>query len=531
MSITVPPVSQGPLHKGDPCTLVIFGGLGDLARRKLFPAIYQLALKTLLDDDFRIVAVGIEQQTDETYRAAMKDALQKADDVKNFDAAVWAKLAPHVFWVTGNLTEPTVYGQLHERVKGFEAKISSARQNRLFYLAVPPFLFEPISKNLSQSGLAPRVADAKARPWRRVIVEKPFGRSLATAQALSSSVLSVFAEPQIYRIDHYVGKETVQNILVFRSANAMFEALWSREYISHVQITAAETVGLEGRSKYYETAGVVRDMFQNHLLQMLALTAMEPPETRPPSGSASAGPTYADAIRDEKVKVLRAVKPLVVGGKATAIRAQYTEGTCAGQAVTGYRQEPDVAATSTTPTFAAMRFEIDNDRWRGVPFYLRSGKRMAKRHSEVALFFKPPKKLMYEPCPGEAPKPNVLVLRIQPNDGVTIGFEVKIPGAALALTPGIEVAPVEMDFTYANAFGSEVHPAYETLLLDVMIGDATLFTRTDEVEAAWKITDPLLNLWEGDKGTSIPTYAAGSWGPAEANALIEKDGFAWRNLP
>ncbi len=517
MTITVPPVSTGPLAKGEPCTLVIFGGLGDLARRKLFPAIYQLASKDLLSPDFRIIAVGIEKQDDASYREAIKDALSKADDVKSFDLAVWQALAGRVYWVTGNLAEPTVYAELKTRLDSFEAKIDTAKQNRLLYLAVPPFLFEPICKHSSLAGVLPRVEDPKARPWRRVIVEKPFGTSLATAQALSRGVLSVFAEPQIYRIDHYVGKETVQNILVFRSANAIFEALWSREYISHVQITAAETVGLEGRSKYYETAGVVRDMFQNHLLQMLALTAMEPPDV----------PT-ADAVRDEKVKVLRSVKPLVVNGKTDAIRAQYTEGQCAGKAVPGYRQEPDVAATSITPTFAAMRFEVDNERWRGVPFFVRSGKRLAKRHSEIALYFRPAKKPMYEPCPGEGPRPNVLVLRIQPDDGIAIGFDVKIPGAALALTPGIEVAPVHMDFAYANVFGSEVHPAYETLLLDCMIGDATLFTRSDEVEAAWRITDPLLNLWDASGEKQIPSYAAGSWGPAEADVLLAKDGYTWR---
>ncbi len=517
MTITVPPVSTGPLAKGEPCTLVIFGGLGDLARRKLFPAIYQLAIKDLLSPDFRIVAVGIEKQDDVSYRAAIKDALSKADDVKNFDEAVWRALEDRVHWVTGNLAEPAVYAELRGRLEGLETTLDPKKRNRLLYLAVPPFLFGPICKYAGAAGVLPRVEDPSARPWRRVIVEKPFGKSLATAQELSRAVLSVFAEPQIYRIDHYVGKETVQNILVFRSANAIFEALWSREHIQHVQITAAETVGLEGRSKYYESAGVVRDMFQNHLLQMLALTAMEPPDV----------PT-ADAIRDEKVKVLRAVKPLVVDGKTTAVRAQYTAGVCAAGKVVGYKEEPDVAATSTTPTFAAMRFEVDNERWRGVPFFVRSGKRMAKRHSEVALYFRPAKRPMYEPCPGEGPRPNVLVMRIQPDDGIAIGFDVKIPGAALALTPGIEVAPVHMDFAYASAFGSEVHPAYETLLLDCMIGDATLFTRSDEVEAAWRITDPLLNLWEAAGEAQIPTYAAGSWGPAEADALLAQDGFAWR---
>jgi len=517
LTITAPPVCPGPLAKGDPCTFVIFGGLGDLARRKLFPAIYQLAKKDLLHKDFRVLAVGIEVHDDSTYRIAIRDALSKADDVKGFDPEVWKWLQDRIYWVTGNVCEAAVYDHIKERLASFESKLDVSSQNRLFYLAVPPFLFEPICKNLSSSGLAPKNADLKVHPWRRIVIEKPFGRSLATARALNQVVLSLFAEPQIYRIDHYVGKETVQNILVFRSANAIFEALWSGEHISHVQITAAETVGLEGRAKYYESAGVVRDMFQNHLLQLLALTAMEPPEV----------PT-ADAIRDEKVKVLDRVKPLVVNGTTPAVRAQYTEGFVEGLKVPGYRQEPGVSPTSTTPTSAALRLEIDNDRWRGVPFFVRSGKRRKKRHSEIAVFFRPAKKLMYEPCPGDAPKPNVLVLRIQPDDGIAISFDVKVPGAALALTPGIEVAPVQMDFSYASVFGTEVHPAYETLILDCMIGDQTLFTRSDEVEAAWRIVDPLLLLWDSSTETAIPTYPAGMWGPKEADELLSRDGFAWR---
>ncbi len=517
MITSKPPAPLGPMMQGEPCTLVIFGAVGDLARRKLVPAIYQLAVKNLLAEDFRILGVGVETHDDVSFRAVMRDALGNSDDVKGFDEQVWKRLCDRLFWVTANLTDPGAYGAITQRLAALEEKLDAARRNRLFYLAVPPFIFEPIVKNLSASGLAPKIENPKQRPWRRVIVEKPFGRSLATAHELNALVLEAFAEPQIYRIDHYVGKETVQNVLVFRSANAIFEALWSREHIAYVEITAAETVGLEGRAKYYESAGVVRDMFQNHLLQLLALTAMEPP----------ASPT-ADAIRDEKVKVLRAIAPIVTGDACSAVRAQYTAGTVRGSKVIGYREEPDVAATSITPTYAALRLTVDTDRWRGVPFYLRSGKRMKKRTSEVAIHFRLPKKLMYEPCPQETLVNNVLVLRIQPNDGVSIGFEVKVPGAAMALTPGIEVTPVEMDFTYSNVFGSEVHPAYETLLLDCMIGDATLFTRSDEVEAAWHLTDPLLAYWEGGKGGPPATYAAGDWGPSAADALLSQDGYAWR---
>ena len=512
-----PPAPLAPMIQGEPCTLVIFGAVGDLARRKLVPAIYQLAVKHLLADDFRILGVGVETHDDASFRAVMREALAKSDEVKNLDELVWKQLADRMFWVSANLTVPEAYAAIHQRVSGLEERLQAEKRNRLFYLAVPPFIFDPIVKNLAASGLCPKVADPAQRPWRRVVVEKPFGRNLATAQALNASVLEAFAEPQIYRIDHYVGKETVQNVLVFRSANSLFEALWSGEHISHVEITAAETVGLEGRAKYYESAGVVRDMFQNHLLQLLALTAMEPP----------AAPT-ADAVRDEKVKVLRAISPIVDGDRCTAIRGQYTAGSIDGAPVIGYREEPEVAPESITPTYAALRLTVNTDRWRGVPFYLRSGKRLKKRVSEVAIHFRLPKKLMYEPCPGEKLVNNVLVLRIQPNDGVSIGFEVKVPGAALALTPGIEVTPVEMDFTYSNVFGTEVHPAYETLLLDCMIGDATLFTRSDEVEAAWRLTDPLLAYWEQGKGGPPATYAAGDWGPTAADAFLAQDEHAWR---
>ncbi|MEO6572428.1 MAG: glucose-6-phosphate dehydrogenase, partial [Polyangiaceae bacterium] len=475
------PVSTAAMMHGDPCTLVIFGAAGDLSRRKLLPAIYQIAKKKLLAADFRIIGVGMESLDDASFRTMMHDALVKADDVKDFDETVWAGLEDHLYWVSGNLTENAVYTALAGRLAEFEAPLPEEKRNRLMYLAVPPSIFATIVTHLAESKVAPRIADVTTRPWRRVILEKPFGTSLPTAQALNKVVLDTFSEHQVYRIDHYVGKETVQNVLVFRSANSIFEALWHREHIAHVQITAAETVGLEGRGGYYEHAGVVRDMFQNHLLQLLALTAMDPP----------VAPT-ADAIRDEKVRVLRAIKPLVENGETSAVRAQYTAGEIGARGCIGYREEPGVDAASKTPTYAAMRIMVDTDRWRGVPFYLRSGKHLKKRVSEVAIQFKLPQKLMYEPHVDDKLVPNVLVLRIQPDDGVSLGFEVKIPGAAMALTPGIEITPVEMNFSYTDAFGSEVHPAYETLLLDCMIGDATLFTRSDEVEAAWRVIDPLL---------------------------------------
>jgi glucose-6-phosphate 1-dehydrogenase len=524
--VTVTNVSKPPsitppaaMMHGDPCTLIIFGAVGDLARRKLMPAVYYLAKKKLLANEFRVIGVGIEALDDAKYREAMRAALSNTDEVKDFDDAVWRDLAPRLTWVGGNLTEPTVYKALGAALAATESKLPAGDRNRLFYLAVPPPIFAPIVKHLADSEVCPRVADSSTRPWRRAVVEKPFGHDLASAKELSRVVLGSLAEHQVYRIDHYVGKETVQNVLVLRSANAIFETLWSREHVSHVEITAAETVGVEERAKYYESSGAVRDMFQNHLLQLLALVAMEPPET--PS---------ADAIRDEKVKVLRAIQPLVKNGATSSVQGQYTAGALKGKPVPGYREEPGCNPQSMTPTYAALEIAIESERWRGVPFYVRSGKRTAKRWSEVVLHFRTPRKLMYEPVPTETLAPNRLSLRIQPDDGISLSFEVKMPGAALALTPGIEVQEVKMDFSYADAFGTEVHPAYETLLLDCMIGDATLFTRTDELEAAWAVIDPLITLWESGKGSPLTFYAAGSAGPSEADALIARAGFRWSSL-
>ena len=531
-AVSKPPSAPPPSAtlNGDPCTLIIFGAVGDLARRKLMPAVYYLAKKQLLASDFRIVGVGIEPLDDAKFRETLRAALASSDEVKDFDDAVFARLAPRMSWVGGDLTKGEVYGALKKALESLErenARAKDEEKNRLFYLAVPPPIFATIVQHLGESGVCTKTASPEARPWRRAIIEKPFGHDLGSAKALSKVLLGSLGEHQIYRIDHYVGKETVQNVLVLRSANAIFEALWSHEHVTHVEITAAETVGVEARAKYYEDAGAVRDMFQNHLLQMLALIAMDPP----------AGPS-ADEVRDAKVKVLHAIAPLVHGDRIDAVRGQYAKGEINGAPVRAYREEPGVSPTSETPTYAALRVTVDAPRWRGVPFFLRSGKRMKKRWSEVALHFRTPAKLMYEPVPRETLAPNVLCLRIQPQDGISLGFEVKVPGAALALTPGVEVQEVKMDFNYADAFGAEVHPAYETLLLDCMIGDATLFTRTDEVEAAWAVVDPLLAAWEkgetGERGEStrapLASYAAGSSGPREADELIARDGFRWRPL-
>ncbi|MES2178732.1 MAG: glucose-6-phosphate dehydrogenase [Gemmatimonadota bacterium] len=510
----------GSSERADPCTMVIFGATGDLTKRKLFPALYSLAAEHLLAPGFSVLAVGREaSETDESFREKMRAALGESEEVKHFDEMVWQSLAQRVFYTGGDASDEAAYDGIKARLAEIEHSRAEGARNRFFYLAVPPSVFETIVRHLSTSGLVPRHADPHERPWARVVVEKPFGHSLDTACSLNALVLSLFAEHQVYRIDHFLGKETVQNVLVLRFANSIFEPLWNRRWISHVQITAAEAVGVEARGKYYEEAGVVRDMFQNHLMQLLALTAMEPPASM-----------TADAVRDEKVKVLKSIRWLTPEAIPTsAVRAQYSAGAVKGNLVSGYRAEPDVAPDSQTPTYAAARFHIDNWRWKGVPFYLRSGKRMAKRHSEIAVQFQSPPHLMFGgEGAGRELQPNTLVLRVQPNEGVSLNFEVKVPGAAVALTQHLEVAPVDMDFSYSEAFGETAATAYETLLLDVMIGEMTLFTRSDEVEAAWKIIDPLLHYWDQHAASPMPTYPAGSWGPAEADRLISLDGARWR---
>jgi glucose-6-phosphate 1-dehydrogenase len=512
-------VEEATSERADPCTMVIFGATGDLTKRKLFPALYQLAAEHLLHPHFAVLAVGRETaETDESYRTRICAALKDSEEIRRFDQAVWDRLAARTFYVGGDASDASAYEAIKKRLTQIEADRPEPERNRFFYLAVPPSVFETIVSHLSTSGLVPKQEDPEARPWARVVVEKPFGHSLETARELNALVLRLFAEHQVYRIDHFLGKETVQNVLVLRFANSIFEPLWNRQWISHVQITAAEEVGVEARGKYYEEAGVVRDMFQNHLLQLLALTAMEPPPSM-----------TADAVRDEKVKVLRSVRWLTPETiPESAVRAQYSAGKRRGDRVVGYRDEPDVAPDSQTPTYAAVRFFIDNWRWQGVPFYLRSGKRMAKRHSEIAVQFHSPPHLMFGGEKHGELAPNVLVMRVQPNEGVSLTFEVKVPGAAVAMTQHVEVAPVDMEFSYAEAFGETAAPAYETLLLDVMIGEMTLFTRSDEVEAAWKLVDPLLHYWEEHPPKRMPEYPAGSWGPREADELIEECNGAWR---
>jgi glucose-6-phosphate 1-dehydrogenase len=502
-------------ERGTPCTMIIFGASGDLSRRKLMPALFHLMSDGLLSKDFNVIGIGRGEMSDNQFRDAMRLALESAGAAGAWESSAWNRFANRLGYVSGDLSDGATYVALRDRLsmleRGNDAENEGPR-GRLFYLALPPMAYETALVHLSESGLAPRVADAEQRPWVRIIIEKPFGRSLESARVLNQVIGERFAEHQIFRIDHYLGKETVQNLLVFRFANSIFEPVWNRNHIHHVQITVAESVGLEHRAGYYEDAGVIRDMFQNHLLQMLALTAMEPPVA-----------FRAEAVRTEKVKVLDAIRPISPDDiHRYSVRAQYGPGRVGGKDVPGYRQEEGVAPNSTTATYAALRLLIDNWRWQGVPFFLRSGKRMPRRATEIAIRFRQPPHLMFPLAADETIAPNVLAFRIQPNEGISLCFEVKVPDHHFRL------ATATMDFSYADGFGPSGHSAYETLLVDCMRGDTTLFTRTDGLEAAWRVVDPIVAADEEPSSARLPNYAAGGWGPAEADALIRGDDAEWR---
>jgi glucose-6-phosphate 1-dehydrogenase len=491
-------------YADEPFSLVIFGASGDLTQRKLIPALWSLYAARTLPEPFAIIGTARSEMSDATYRGRMREAVTRFARLKIPSPHVWDRFANSVCYVAGDPTSAELYGRLQARLDEIERARGGPR-NRLFYCATPPSLYDDIVANLGTAGLA-RVDSG----WTRIIVEKPFGRDLATARALNQQLASVFDEEQVFRIDHYLGKETVQNILVFRFANGIFEPVWNRNHVAEVQITVAETIGVEGRGSYYEEAGALRDMVQNHMLQLLCLIAMEPPVTF------DAGP-----VRDEKDKVMRAIRPIDASKvDDVALRAHYGPGYVGGKAVPGYRQEPGVKPDSITETYVALRLEIDSWRWAGVPFYLRTGKRLATRASEIAIRFRRTPHMIFRRDPAGV-EPDLLVIRIQPDEGISLTVVAKEPG------PDLKLAPVRLDFKYGEVFGGEPPEAYERLLLDAIHGDATLYARADWVEQAWTLLQPVLDAW-GRIPAALATYEAGSWGPAEADAFVARDGGAWR---
>ena len=486
-----------------PVSLVIFGGSGDLARRLLAPAIAHLNRDGALSPDFAIVGIGRTPYTDEAFRAHLEGGAREFTPPTQGRAG---DMPAVVRYLAGDFEDRALYRALKSELEAIESRRGGAR-NRIFYFATPPDADETIVSALGGEGLA-----SVDSGWVRAVVEKPFGHDLDSGRHLNQVLLSVFPETQIYRIDHYLGKETVQNIFVLRFANGIFEPLWNHRYVDHVQITVAESVGVGHRAGFYESAGVLRDMFQNHLMQLLTLTAMEPPAAYD-----------ADAIRAEKVKVLESIRPFPEDAiDEWAVRGQYGPGVVAGRKVPGYREEPHVNPQSTTPTYAAVRIAIDNWRWGGVPFYLRSGKRLGKRVTEIAIEFKTVPHRFFHRASGEL-LPNVLRLHIQPDEGVSLKFGVKVPGSVL------QIQSVYMDFPYSK-LGAPIAGGYERLLLDVTHGDQTLFIRGDEAEHAWEVLTPLLKAWERVPPPDFPNYAAGTFGPESADRFLERDGRRWRTL-
>jgi glucose-6-phosphate 1-dehydrogenase len=500
--------------KAEPVTLVIFGGGGDLAHRKLLPALYNLHVDGLLPDRVAIVGVGRSPITDEKYRDFAREGVT-AFSRRPIDQAKWAAFAESLFFAAASLDETGAFASLGARLDRLEHE-RGLSGNRIYYLAIPPALFGPTVKQLARARFVPpRAAGAAPTgPFARLIVEKPIGRDLDSACAINDAIAEVFDERQIYRIDHYLGKETVQNILVLRFANSIFEPLFNQRYVDHVQITVAEQEGVGTRAGYYDTAGALRDMVQNHILQLLALVALEPPRS-----------LDSNVVRDEKLEVLRSLRPLDAAGvDSCVVRAQYAPGAAPDAAGPGYLGEANVNPQSRTETFVALQVFVDNWRWAGVPFFIRTGKRLPKRTSEISVHLKGVPPILFNADASHRLNPNVLSIRIQPDEGFALGISSKIPGQ------GAHVSPVQMDFHYGSMFGASSPEAYERLLLDVMVGDATLFMRRDMVEAAWRWIMPVLDRWSALQTGPLPTYAAGTWGPPEAARLIEATGRTWRDL-
>ena len=499
--------SQEPLPKADACLLVIFGASGDLTSRKLIPGLYNLACAGCMNPEFEVLGVGRTPMTSEEFRAKMHEAVPKSSDTRDFNESQWKEFEPRLHYFAGDIADNQFYPRLQTRLGEMQKSVNTS--NRLFYVSTPASVAGPIVEGLARAGM-----NRSEGGWARIILEKPFGHDLKSAQALNAVLHKVFDEKNVFRIDHYLGKETVQNILVFRFGNSMFEPVWNRNYIDYVEITGAETVGVEGRASFYEETGALRDMVANHMLQLLALTAMEPPIA-----------FDADQVREQKVQALKSIRPMTAEEVAKrTVRGQYGPGEIAGKPAPGYRAEPKVKPDSKTETYVAVEFYVDNWRWAGVPFYVRTGKHLPRQTSEIRVHFKRTPQALFSATPYEQLGPNVITLRIQPDDGISIAFDVKQLGAHMrALT-------IDANFSYETAFGSKGPPAYETLLLDSMRGDATLFTRADEVEAEWRIITPIEEAWSQLAPPKFPNYPAGSEGPVEADALIAGDHRAWRRL-
>ena len=491
-----------------PCAMVIFGASGDLTRRKLIPALCNLAAAGLLPARFAIIGFAFDPLTTDSFRKQLNDEVQSSETAP-LDPKLWESILERTFYIQGDFKDVAAYQQLKEKVEQADRDYQTGG-NRFFYLAVAPVFFSEIVRQLGQAGLVQQ----QSGHWSRVIIEKPFGHDLDSARQLNAEIKKVLDETQIYRIDHYLGKETVQNIMVFRFGNSIFEPIWTRSFIDHVQITAAESVGVEHRGAYYERAGALRDMVPNHLFQLVTLTAMEPPIS-----------FEADAVRQKQAEVLHSIQPSSPEDVLqNMVRGQYGESSDGAQRLAGYRAEANVAPDSGTETFVALRLSIDNWRWAGVPFYLRTGKRLPKRATEIAIQFCRTPFVLFRNTPVKELQPNRLLIRIQPDEGISLSFGAKVPG------PVMHLGLVNMDFEYTRYFGSAPSTGYERLLYDCMIGDATLFQRTDVLEAAWKILQPVLDVWSALPPRNFPNYSAGSWGPPEAAALMTRDGREWREL-
>jgi glucose-6-phosphate 1-dehydrogenase len=484
-------------RKPEPCVIVIFGASGDLAQRKLMPALYALAVRRLLPDQFAIVGAARSEEDDEQFRERMKQAVQKhARD--EFQQDVWDELAGAMYYATLDFSDDAGEDALQARLGEIDSR-HGTQGNRVYYFAVPPSAIGTLVEEIAER--------RSAEGWIRLIIEKPFGRDLASARALNAQIQQHFAEREVFRIDHYLGKETVQNMLALRFANGIFEPVWNRQFIDHIQITVAESIGIEGRAAFYEQSGAIRDIFQNHLLQLVAITAMEPPID-----------FTADSVRNEKVKVLKA---LHTPGPKSVVRGQYGRGFVEGEEVTAYREEPGVAPDSMTETYVAAKLYVDNWRWADTPIYVRMGKRLARRETTIAIQFKRAPHPPFEEGAAEGLRPNVLLIHVQPNEGMSLAIGAKVPGQ------GMTIRTVHMDFLYGSAFREGLPEAYERLILDAMLGDATLFTRSDEIEEQWALVDAIIAAWQRDR-PAFPNYAAGTWGPPSADELLHRDSRSWR---